>query len=461
MQPRLVRSRLHRPRRWTAGFAIGIGLLAAGCSIDRYYADAEQALGTTGYFHALDHIAVYYPSGIALNFPGYIVGFEETTRRRASNGRDDVHIDTRAHTAGYTARRLLKTLNYHVPVVSHVLRYEGRPFGEGNCALYSLYQNHGAALMDYCEDGAPPSGSPETYRSAFRNGWHAIDLLGRRLADDVRDGDHTHLVVAIMGLDTAQEEAIRNYKSIMWSIRRSGGSDFRPLFVGITWSSFFASRWFDPLWEAIAYPPIADRADILGFTWLGVLLQEAVLPLGDTIRISVIGHSFGARAASMALCVPLGIRRAPGARPITDGAAQVTDFVGLSPAFSLRRFADRDDLLYENLYYRDYCPRIRRFVFTASDNDAAYAPLFWTDMVGDPEVRARFCARPQPVSVSCTAARSDGSIAAADAPAKIHYIDTSALMRFGVPGTEGGAHSDIYRPQVGHLIWRLIDGPAH
>ena len=431
----------------------------AGCSHDRYYADAEDALHTQGYFHALDHIAVYYPSGIALNFPGYIVGFEETERRRVVRHSDEVIVDTAAYRNGYTVERLLGTLRFHVPVISQVLRYDGRPYGEGNCALYSLYHNHGDAIMDPCPQSLPVGGEDGWHRSAFARGWQALDLLRERLDEEVSSGAHTHLLVAIMGLDTAQEEAIRNYKSIIWSIRRNAGEEFRPLFIGITWPSFFANRWLDPLWEAFAYTPIADRADILGLSWLGVLMNEVITPLSDRIRVTVVAHSFGARAATMSLCVGAALQRSAVRPPLLDDGRKVHELVALSPAFSLLRFSAKEYVLYENIYYPDYCPTINRMVFTSSRNDGAYTPVFWADMGGDHGIRERFCAREHPVTVSCVEATGEGEIINYDPSARISYVDTSALMRYGVPGTDGKAHSDIYRPEIGRLIWTVINGP--
>lgn len=442
---------------------VGLGVLLAttACSFDRYYTDAEDALHTAGYFHALDHIAVYYPSGIALNFPGYIVGFEETERRRVVNGRDEVIVNKAAYQAGYTVERLLGTLRFHVPVISQVLRYEGRAYGAGNCALYSLYHNHGDAIMDDCAGALPATAFDDNlYESAFVRSWDAVDLLKARLSEEVGSGDYTHLLVAIMGLDTAQEESIRNYKSIISSIKRNAGDAFRPLFVGITWPSFFANRWLDPLWEAAAYTPIADRADILGLSWLGVILNDVISPLGDRIRITIVAHSFGARAATMSLCVGAALQRNKGPAVLLDNNTKVHDFVALAPAFSLLRFSAKEHFFYENIYYRDYCPKINRFVFTSSSNDGAYAPVIWADMGGDHAVREKFCTTAQRVTVSCVPATREGLITGYDASAKISYLDTSALMRYGVPGTDGKAHSDIYRPEIGRLIWTVIKGPA-
>jgi pimeloyl-ACP methyl ester carboxylesterase len=435
--------------------------MLAGCSNHSYFGESEEALDTSGYYHILDHISNYYPSAIALNFPGYIIGLEETSSSLVTRGQEDVLLDEAKFEAGYTIKRLLKQLNYEVPFISQIMRYEGRPYGEGNCALYSLYRNHGTAIVDSCNDDPRNADLKNSgYESTFARSWDAIDILKERLAEDVSTHEYTHLIVSVMGLDTAQEEAIRNYKSLVSSIRKQAGSDFKPLFIGVTWPSFFANRWFDPLWEALAYPPIADRADILGLSWLGVLMDEVVKPLSDRLKVTVIAHSFGSRAASMAVCVGPALLRSNQSLVDLRGHGKIDNFIGLAPAFSLSRFEEIDGLFYENIFYRDYCPPVERFVFTASSNDGAFAPVFWSDSAGDHDNMEEYCERKHPVSVKCSAATPGGDIKGYDALARVNYIDTSELMRFTMPGTEGGGHSDIYRPEIGKLLWTLINRSA-
>ena len=342
------------------------------------------------------------------------------------------------------------------------MRYEGRPYGEGNCAVYNLYNVRGKSLTEYC-DSDIHNGSlrGDDYDQAFTGSWDAIDLLKQQLSKDVDSQRYTHLVVAVMGLDTPQEEAMRNYRSLVSAIRKNAGDSFRPLFVGITWPSFFANRWFDPLWETIAYSPVADRADSLGLTWLGVIFEEAILPLSDRIEVDVIAHSFGARAASMALCVGPAILRDRTEAARTPGHGRIDDFIGIAPAFSLRRFVDERPLFYENVYYEEYCPKIRRFVFTASRHDNAFSPIFWSSPVGDHEQMSEFCRQQQPIATACESVDADGYLSGFEPAAKITYIDTSELMKYRVPGGKGTGHSDIYRPEVGRLIWSVISAGRH
>jgi hypothetical protein len=99
-------------------------------------------------------------------------------------------------------------------------------------------------------------------------------------------------------------------------------------------------------------------------------------------------------------------------------------------------------------------------VFTASSNDGAFGAVFWSDAVGDYDYMKKYCDQEHPVSVACTAATSDGKVDGFDAFAKISYIDTSLLMKHSMPGTSGSGagHSDIYRPEIGRLLWTVING---
>ncbi len=430
-----------------------------GCSNISYYADSEQALNTAGYYDLLDHIAAYYPRGIALNFPGYVVGFEEAPRHLVADTIADIAIDESVYEAGYTVKRLTRALRYRTPFISQIMRYEGRPYGEGNCSVYNLYHNHGSTFIPAC-NGSPQDAMARgyDYGSAYDRSWYAIDLFKSRLQQDITAGGYSHVIVAVMGLDTAQEEAIRNYTSVISSIRLNAGTAFKPLFVGITWPSFYANRWFDPIWEVLSYHPVADRADILGLSWLGVVLHDAIMPLSDRVDISIIGHSFGARAATMGLCVGPGILSKNGESMRQNPRGMIENFVGLAPAFSLTRFIDKDYRFYENVFYRDYCPMIKRFIFTASKEDGAFTPVFWSDAVGDHNYMLKYCQKDHAISVSCINTDTEGKLRDYDPLSKVTYIDTSALMKYTMPGTEGGGHSDIYRSEVGRLLWTVLNG---
>ena len=126
----------------------------------------------------------------------------------------------------------------------------------------------------------------------------------------------------------------------------------------------------------------------------------------------------------------------------------------------MTRFIDGDFWFYENVYYQDYCPMIKRMIFTASSEDGAFAPVFWSDAVGDHNVLLRYCDSQPPVTVSCITSDPRGNLDDYNPASKITYVDTSTLMKYTMPGTEGGGHSDIYRTEIGHMLWHILKGDS-
>ncbi|MDH4290062.1 MAG: hypothetical protein OEW27_08745 [Aquincola sp.] len=449
--------------------------LQCGCSHPRYYADAEYSLATHDHFAAQGHVAVYYPGEIALAFPGYVVGIETSDRSALLHGGDLVVDDL--HEFGRTLVRLTSGLREgaprtesfasaeinRLPFISQVLRYTGRPQGAGNCAVYSLYQAAWPPLMEFCDGRKRPQiDDLSTYRSAFSDSWSAIDALKEALSEDAATGNYTHLIVAMMGWRTPQEEAIRNFNSLVRSTQLAAKGEFRPLFVGITWAGPWAGRWFDPLMEALSYPSMADLADSLGLTWLGVLTEEAVIPLAGRLSVNFVTHSFGARAASMAICIGPAIRRdASDARAPANGS--IDRLIGFEAAFSLQRFKDEPLVFwYEDITFPRSCGRAKSVVLTTTAHDTATKFIVWADLAGNYRHFKSFCRTNAGTVVSCASVDETGAIQNEyDASMKVLYLDATKLIRFRAPGTDGGAHSDIFRPPTGRLIWDLISKPPN
>ena len=434
-------------------FALVIG----GCTFPRYYGDAEYWLETDDFFDSQGHFAVYYPTGIQFAFPGYLVG-TEVSAKTAVLRENDLVMDRMEH-AGSSLALLVDDVieGERIPFVSQVIRYSGKPMGVGNCALYSLYQSRLPPLMPFCDGKPHPEiGDWSKYRSAFADGWSAIDILKESIQRDMASGTYTHLIVAVMGWRTPQEEAIRNFNSIMRSMRLTAKGEFRPLFIGFTWVGPWAGRWLDPLVEATSYPRIANLADTLGLTWLGVLTDEIVAPLGDRLDTVFITHSFGARAASTAICIGPAIRRDSKA-PRVPSQAKVGQLIGFEAAFSLQRFKkERLIFFYEDIYFPGDCARARSIVLTTSRHDVATKSILWADFAGNYKYYQSFC-RSNGSLVTCRSVDANGDIAdGADARKKLLYLDASELIRFKAPGTDGDAHSDVFRPEVGRLIWNVI-----
>jgi hypothetical protein len=452
---------------WQGLAAWALLALQLGCSHPRYYADAEYALTTHGFFASQGHFAAYYPAGIALDFPGYVAGIE--MGERPALARDGDPIIERPVAAGTSMLRLADNLRDgnqtgesrtepdRVPFISQVFRYHGQPLGAGNCAVYSVYQSPLPELMDFCDGRRRPQiGAWPSYRSAFSDSWTAIDALRDALRNDVASGTYTHLVVAMMGWRTPQEESIRNFNSLLRSMKLAAGADFRPLFIGITWVGPWAGRWFDPLVETLAYGNIADLADTLGLTWVGVLTDEVVLPLSETLPTTYITHSFGARAATTAICIGPAIRRNAAARRQATGS--IDRLIGFQAAFSLQRFReDRLIFFYEDVYFPNDCARAKSIALTTSRHDTATSTVLWADLAGNFRYFKSFCRKNAGKLVSCTSVDETGRIENDyDPRMKVLYLDATKLVSFRAPGSDGGAHSDIFRPPAGRLIWNLM-----
>lgn len=447
---------LTRNFRAPLAFCLCAALVVTSCVRQQYLDEDESALGTNSASATLDHIAAYYPSGISLNFHGFVVGIEESPSQWISYPEDLNLFEDPA--SGDKVKFLLNKVRVeHLQFVSQVYNYQGRPYGEGNCALYNLYRDDDGGLMPLCQDARYfPVNQNRDYRKVFKNSWAALDVLRNQLEADIASGDYTHLLVLMMGLNTPQEESIRNFNSIVWSIRRASGAKFKPLVIGITWPSFATSRWFSPVWDTLSYVPKSYDADKLGLTWVGVLIQDVIGPLSKSITTVAISHSFGARALSMATCIGPAIRREGAIHPLNNDRV-IDYFIGLEAAFSLERFNDDVYPIYEDIYYPDACSRAGKMILTVSKHDAASPNAFWADHAGNYSFYRSFCESEKEFEVTCVQSDSRGRIGETHARSgRLIYIDTSDIMRFDVPGTNWAGHSDIFRPPTGRLIWRLI-----
>ena len=194
-----------------------------------------------------------------------------------------------------------------------------------------------------------------------------------------------------------------------------------------------------------------------GLTWLGVITEEAVLPLSDKLPVSFLTHSFGSRAAVTAVCVGPVIRRGQAAPPHSPVTGSIDRLIGFQAALSLQRFRDQRHYIYEDVRFPDHCPRARSIVVTTSKHDSAVRTIIWADLAGNYRYYRSFCRRNSGTIVSCAAVSESGAIEGEyDETMRVLYLDASKVIRYTAPGTDGSAHSDIFRPPAGQLIWNLI-----
>jgi hypothetical protein len=201
-----------------------------------------------------------------------------------------------------------------------------------------------------------------------------------------------------------------------------------------------------------------DLADTLGLTWVGVLVDDVVLPLSQQLPVTWITHSFGARAATTATRIGAGIRRDAAPRPPVTGS--VDRLIGFQAAFSLLRLSEDRRCFYEDVHFPNACDRAKSIALTASKYDTATTTMLWADLAGNYRYFESFCRKNAGTLASCAAADETGAIGGGDDPdMKLLYLDASQLIRFRAPRANGGAHSDIVRPATGRPLWTLMAVP--
>lgn len=466
--------------RLNTAVLLGTAALLVGCSWGRptgFIAveetiTARGGLGENGIFHD----ALYNPESVGLTFPGYIVALDKG-RRGSVLGSAALPAASEDDRWGvhYFKQRLHGDPKVHY--ISHIVQSTGSSFGAGNCVLYSIYGKwgnagqHRALPGDYkdeeheanCQDFT--QGRPS---EAFGDSWLALDTFGREIA--AHKHKYTHVVVAVMGWNTPQIEAVRNYNALVSQLKRaSGKDDFRPLFVGITWASTWTSSWVEPATRLFSYPSKADDADEVGLTWMGEVLNILSRNTSNLPKIA-IGHSFGARALMSALCTGSKIsnesvsERQPRHPSVNKPLPEWDLFIGWQPAFSINRFTPSGSL--DGFKYTEECNKsLKAIAFTASAHDEAVTSSFWVEMAGAKSSWDTVCEKRLQVTLrtKCIPSSQLLSTGRFDYKAdkgQLTYMDASNIVWFNHPNTGGGAHSDIYRPVHGRLSYSLIRNVA-
>jgi len=438
------------------------------------YQTVEETITTRGGFagileNGVFHDVLYNPESVALTFPGYIVGLDKG--RHHDVGKDAVYpaLDESEEAGLRRVKRRMKDepkLHY----VSHIVRNEGKAFGEGNCVLYSIYSDWGAASQGALAGdapGIPCNGGPlqvGEHASAQAQSWKALasfrDEIRRAVAGKSGTSAYSHVVLVVMGWNTPQIEAVRNFNAIAAQIKHASGSaQFAPLFVGVTWPSVWTAQWLDPAIKLVSYRAKANDADEVGTIWISQvadILQEAA---PKNAQLVAIGHSFGARALFSAVCS----RNVWGKTSATNRKWDTV--IGWQPAFSINRFAEGGSG--DGFEYGQAClDRAETIILTASEHDAAVDNAIWADMIGsyaswksvcppDSAAKKKLLSEPNCIFADQVTATSVSQVPIARG--RINYLDASMIVHFNQPNTGGGAHSDIYRSVHGRLNWHAMD----
>lgn len=434
--------------------------------------EAECALGTQSSNIEQFHALIHYPFEHSLRFPGMIVGIEKSADNLVKKGAENaaqklVPPESREenflHGIVFGGSKSM--------FISHVV--ESNKDGIGiDVPLYNIYN------PETIKSGREPrpdglvncKGEPVVELDAFEKSWDAVSLVKKTLSDRLAEGKYTDVIVISMGWNTNQIEAVQNFNSLVHQIKGAAKSDvaFNPYVIGITWPSEWFNSWVEPVVRGISFINKANDADEVGVGWMRAIIQHGVLevtqdPRYKSTRVTVLGHSFGARATSMAVC-HAGILKAPEDRGFTNVEPEpnsVSWLVGLQGAYSLNRYLPGGAGFY-GLSYGD-CPLVKHHLLTASENDSVAQVssdvLKTSPFVGQISAWHSMKDGVHSQMFNFFTADSSGGVKPVEGLAsegKWNYIDASNLVFYNAYGTSAGAHSDIYRAPMGVMLWSFI-----
>lgn len=464
-----------------------------GCNnVPRNFSHAEHLLNTDGSITRAFHSALYYPDQISLHADGYIIGLEKTEKATISRI-GDVRVKELPEVGFPSAiDSAAKLDDPKIFYISHIIQRTGQK----NCPLYDLYSQISPGRSQFskadCELAVLAASESELQecskvnidsgadrritQCAYARSWDALKKLRKSVGNSLKattDGQapYTHVVVITMGWNTPQEEAVRNFNSIMRNfsaamneqVRKKKINDikindmFRPLLIGVTWPSQWSSAWFDPAIKLFSFSSKAEDADQIGLSWLGALMHEtipgAIEDAGTKTPVIAIGHSFGSRAMSTAVCAGPVIYDAQPIQP----TAKTAFLINYQGAFLSKRLFEK--VSDHGMHYPQRCQNAQRLFLTASKFDHAITRPVWGAYAGSKAAYLNECSEINP-QIECRVANSDGNLQSSDRKsARIVYIDADALIAENAHDTGGGAHSDIFRPEHGFLLRNMLELP--
>ncbi|GJL64919.1 MAG: hypothetical protein NPIRA04_35730 [Nitrospirales bacterium] len=434
-------------------------LMLSACSSNniRTLGKGENDLDTWEAAPIWFHSVLYYPSEISLNFPGYLIGMEKSPKDLIS---DDEDVNT------VVIPNAGKKIGKHIAriggddkllYISHILENFGEQHGQKNCVHYNAYYraDDPDTHIPFCQPHEVREVNP---KKAYVGSWEALDFLKQDLRHKLETANepYTHIVVGMMGWNTDQEEAVRNFNSVAKNVRMAadiaGDKEFKPLFIGITWPSKWAADWITPIITLFSYGNKADDADEIGFGWLGVLLHDTLRGLPKDVPVVVLGHSFGARVSSMGVCMGPAIVKKKGDSLLPR--TQIPLLISLQGAYSMNRYYE--DQGREGIFYPESCKNAQHVVLTSSKHDEAMDNKSFVPFVGNETTYDDYCDMKEESEFDCVKASSNGTVTLPQSQKHKTYINADDLIKYNAYGSGGLAHSDIYRKEMGTMLWKVI-----
>jgi len=408
-------------------------IVFSGCvSAPSLYHEQEESLSTEGNLQKF-HAVVHYPEEIRLNFPGFIVGIEKSPRGKITKGQE-LKINKVNRTSGIEQDIKRLETDQKLMSITHIYQYKKDKRNQfrniKTIPLYNLYKEN-----------------KKNIPYAFEKSWDALKALRTAIVNSLTSNSSSYdsIIVFSMGWNTSQEEAVRNFNSIYRNIKMYGEEKFNPLFIGVTWPSEWESSILpDFMLKLASFPNKANDADEVGLSWLGALLHHTLKDIQKPLI--VIGHSFGARATSMATFEGNTIYKD---KPYEKN--NIKCLIGIQGAYSINRFLEKgtEKVLYD---YKD-----TKVVLTSSYYDTAMDIGKWAPYVGNDSTYNSYCKNQ---NINCIKYDKDqttvNTIKNNLTKGNILYINGDSIIQNNVYNSGGGAHSDIYDDEMGLLLWKVI-----
>jgi hypothetical protein len=391
-----------------------------------------------------------------LPFNAYVVGVEKANRTRVGsiaectvnekNGHC-LNINANYYVADETFKQEIRDIysdQYRPTFISHIAKFSTDSTANP-CFIFNIYDQSSP-----CQGALNVVPQEDQYVS---KSWDVLSQLGDDISNNIEATHPTHFVVYVMGWNTPQWEAIKNYRDLFGSLSAAAkehpSNEFRPVFIGITWPSTGS-----PALPGADFGIKARDADEVGMIWGNILVNRVLADLKAKYRIPivVVGHSFGARVSS----------RAVFSSPLISADAiphkNVDLLLGLQGAYSFQRYIEGAGT--EGSPYRDFSKMVGKAVLTSSSFDQAITMAEHGDYyVGSIGTYNRTHLQEYLPYFEHTQTNDKGQVNLLSCDsAKIAYVDASSVINQVQPGTSPatGAHSFIYGVEIGRLTFDFI-----
>lgn len=429
----------------------------------KLYESARKRIDTRADFH---HAAIAHNTYVSPD-PLYLLGFEKPRKHslrpycKAGEANCNAPVFAGGNFQGLpqdakVVKKTQKAINVRLfddprsIALTHALRVRGLPTAGGTagpdtCFLFNVYGDAGS--VPWCKHRHAANVEVQEWP---REGWKALDRLADEIREAVAREKSTHVIVLATGWDTTEYESYQDFLAWMKALRADfAGSEFRPLYVGIAWESKFSE-----LPNFISFTTKGNDADEIGFAWGNYLINDLLVPIAKTsgAKLVAVGHSFGSRivfGAHYARDVLVRKSPAPG--------ANIT-LIGLQAAFPVSRFVSTEGKDDEHLYLAANKGAARVVVTTSVHDSATEKMSVGSGYVGGPgglnTLKEKSNIYGPAVALSSTNAKGE-PLSSPDA-VKVTVYDASPFVDCQLPGTNSGAHSDIYDVEMGHFLGATI-----